>query len=477
MILAGTACCYAEAADPPKLDPLEGAPIFGMEIVRAEVDTEGFVVESLGALYELRGNELRITRRIDPRSNTVNPRRIAAIQFDEPLAHFSLTSSDKRKVQIDGGGLEWTFRADGVLELTNGSGSAIQYELDSELAGAPWEKRAGTEIYQTDGYGYFIHAARPDLKKRARSQATDKLVIQVPAGAGTVIAVGPPKPFDFSKLYGKDARPFVMGLYSEPRVHDAWTMLAELSMDRIGLFLLFSDLYDTRGAKPSSAPVLWGSRHTYQFASPGMIDRFVADAHKTGFKLVAYAHGRRMSNVQSAAESLAALLLLVKQHNLDGVYLDNAGAGENWYETYAWVRALREQLGDDAILYHHDSVDVWGGWSGRVFVPIDAYFNYTLKGETGPLAALSNPYDDYVRYYTVGYGTSQALATQLRSKEATVTWEDLFPAFNAIHGVAPVSLGRLHQRVRATMLPLWREDQQKYLDGKLEPDIQWPRSR
>ena len=91
------------------------------------------------------------------------------------------------------------------------------------------------------------------------------------------------------------------------------------------------------------------------------------------------------------------------------------------------MHGLRTDLGDEGIIYHHESGDVWGmeigGFDDRNFkcglkaVFYDAYVNYTLNGETRPLSEVDFPNELYFRYFSSGYGISQAYGEHIRKSD------------------------------------------------------------
>ena len=90
---------------------------------------------------------------------------------------------------------------------------------------------------------------------------------------------------------------------------------------------------------------------------------------------------------------------------------------------YNFIRQVRSDVGDANVIWHHDSWDAWdpisgGSWdqtkySGLKAVFLDAYVNYTLTGEDGTIAEVDHPNDSYCRYFSSGYGLSQAYGEQM----------------------------------------------------------------
>jgi hypothetical protein len=107
-------------------------------------------------------------------------------------------------------------------------------------------------------------------------------------------------------------------------------------------------------------------------------------------------------------------------NNLDGWYMDSGDAG-GFLDDYRFMRQARTDVGDTGVIYHHNSRDVWGGHDGRRAVMVDAYASYTKAGEAKKNAIVHHLNDLYFRYYTAGYGLSQAYASHKLSGRAWAT--------------------------------------------------------
>ena len=112
-----------------------------------------------------------------------------------------------------------------------------------------------------------------------------------------------------------------------------------------------------------------------------------------------------------------------KEYNLSGWYFDNVDTYRgNLLKNYEFIKQVRKDVGDEGIIFIHNSVDAWDGWlkyRGLKEIMIDAYADYTVSGETdhtlinktymGLSAQVDSPNDPYFRYFTSNYGMSQAI--------------------------------------------------------------------
>lgn len=463
------------------LDPPPGEPFFGMAIDSVVGNAERIRVTTTGAVYDLTGRGLALVRRIDPASNGIKPRMVAELVFDEPIGALQVIHADRRKCLIGSARVEVEFRSDSLVMVTC-KDTQISYVYRSLIPDPPWAKGPKGERMWTDGYGGSLHAvnpAKPGAKViRARG---DEVAMSLEAESGVAMAVFPPKAFDFERLYGVEARPHIWYAGSTNRDLDrAEARFDELVDQRFGVIQLYAGHYGNvvRGGPKPEQPIWEDDRLVYRFRDPERVQSFCRAARARGFKVIAYMAAGAFAG-HSMEHTLSFMRAFQADHGLSGWYFDNAAGGSNWMESYEFVRRVREDVGDEGILYHHDSVDVWAGMArdGRVLVPLDAYMDYTLKGETGELAnQVHGPDHDYMRYYTSGYGLAQALGTFKisTSGRAAVTKGDSFRVLaQNVHGGGRAAdwTYRLFQR---TFLPGYEMRRRAYLAGQFHPDVTWP---
>ncbi|HEY4476755.1 MAG TPA: fibronectin type III domain-containing protein [Candidatus Paceibacterota bacterium] len=420
----------------PALTPFSN---FGMKVESVMQTGEAITVITTGAKYVLGRTGMELWRRIDPNTNTVNPRLVATLTFNSDLGPFRTESFTASKAVIQSPLATFEFMSDSLFFVT--AKLPFTYTQTNLIAVAPWNKGVARDRMWTDGQGGSLHA----FVSGGVSVTTDSDRSSLSLSTGAVMAhmVFPPKPFNFEALYGQSARPFVQFLYDKNDVGnliagcnttDPCAPMRSYINNNFGVFVLFGgDLYDNTTGYPG----LHGDIMSYQYANRPLIDKFIAVAHRNGFKVISYLYSPvtakwnyptgspRAGEHQAITTTLNWMKGFQSELKLDGWYFDNSDAG-GIKEDYNFIRQVRTDIGDGGIIYNHDSVDVWGPWtlspalSGLRAVFVDAYVNYTLAGETGEIAKVDAPTNPYFRFFSSGYGLSQAFgAHKLRSDGAT----------------------------------------------------------
>ena len=253
----------------------------------------------------------------------------------------------------------------------------------------------------------------------------------------------PPKPFDMQGLYGANTRPFVQFLYTDEQIDDwAGGFLDRDAAAGFGVIVLFGqDLYDSMvrcKAIEDAHPCLQSSNHWgFEFRSPAKIRNFITLAHSKGYKVITYMYDPGNSYVwksQPINRTLEWMRLFQKQYALDGWYFDGMYAGP-FMATYDFVKQVRKDIGDNGIIFAHNSWESLGSvlqsfgdsatrTSGFQAVYANAYINYNLAGETGPLAAITSVDDPYLRFWSSGYGIAQTWGSHKLSVYSQGVLED-----------------------------------------------------
>jgi hypothetical protein len=452
-----------------------------MEILSVVGDASALRITTTGGIYDLNSKEMWLVRRIDPAVNQVNPRPVAKMVFEQSLGPLSVSSASKRACVVTSGRLTFDFRSD-CLVLITCRDERTAYKFESLIVDPPWAKGHGGERMWTDGYGGSMHAANPNgPRPRVSEVSPNGMKVELKPGAGSAVAVFPPKLFDYERLYGRRARPHVYYAGNrDDQLSATLQRLDELAAERFGVIMLFAGHYDgaeTGEVIRAERPVFDGGRYVYRYRRPESIRKFVRAVHADGFKVITYIAGGKFGRKQDQGTTLAFMREFQAEYRLDGWYFDHAGGGKNWLESYNFVRQVREDVGPAGVLIHHDSVDIWGGWDGRVLVPLDAYMDYTVKGETGPLAAqVHGPNNPFMRYYVSGYGMSQALGSHkiCTSGSAAITLEETYRVRAAnLLGEARVPFWAYEKWKRAFQ-PTYEARRRAYLAGRLRPDVDWP---
>ena len=422
--------------------PASDQPVFGMEVLSVETRTDSVTITTTGGVYEIGPQSLAAARRIAPASNTVAPRPVARLEFDAPLGTLTVqTSTAFSCVVRASGGAEFDVRGDSLV-FVNAVGAAVGYTYHSLLPSPPWAKGTAGDFYWNDGDGGSTHYMHPD--RRGTYQGTsdavpDQFRIALAAGQSAAFGVFPTRPFDFEKLYGAEARPFICCLYNYGLM-DTGAGLREradwYASHGFGVFLLRDTLYlnDPDGSNPMIDDPQPDDRYRpvynrvtrrweYLYTDPQRIHDFVAFAHAHGFKVITYFGAYEVDQYTGVpvSTSLAWMRDFRAEFELDGWYVDGltCDTNRNWPEAYDFIRQLRTDVGENGYLFFHDSYDPWGWWDGRVLVHAETYCNANLKGENGAFATLHSPHDAFHRYYNGAYGSSQVISMQISKFDGT----------------------------------------------------------
>lgn len=521
-----TGAALAESAGtavPERERSLSGEPFFHMEILSVRGHSREIVIETTGALYRLTDRGMTLTRRIDPRTNQVDPRRVARLSFDRSIGPLRVLSASKRSCVVRSLRLQFEFNSDSLFLVSSLSRRPFAYDHVSLIEDAPWNKTGLMETagggrepdflnrIWTDGYGGSLHAYTKGTVAALWHTKTRTRVSLGPDG-GMAHMVFPPRFFHFEALYGARAKPltwFVLGHGGSAReelesiLTQAANPSSQFRTNPYGYFLLGNALY-TGTPCPIDATPSRTCDHLlpvpidhpvasvgYRYSDTDFIKESINELHALGFKVLAYVFPRfpaahradrsYFARDQPMEATLAWMKDFQREFDLDGYYLDYAGYGElqqdNWFATYRFIRAIREQVGDKGYLFHHDSVDVWGAYSGLRAIMIDAYCNAQFVGETTDETlpdngSVDNPDEKYLRFYASGYGLAQAFGLQ---KQLTNQTDALGPLERA--RVMPDNLNGI-ERDSVALLPIYKEAYRArkgaYLSGAFDPDVRFP---
>jgi hypothetical protein len=499
---------------------LSGAPFFHMEILSVREHAREIVVETTGAQYRLTERGMTLTRRIDPRTNLVDPRTVARLSFHAGIGPLRVVSASKRSCVVQSQRLQFEFNSDSLFLVSSLSQRPFVYEHESLLVDAPWNK---TGLRETEGGG-----REPDFLNRMLTDGSGGSLHAYVEGPVAVLGgtqnhtqvslgpdgrmahmVFPPRLFDFEALYSAGTKPlawFVNGhSFSSAReeIESILTRAANpesiFRVNPYGYFVLANPLYSGTPCPIPSNPTRTCDHHLpvpvdhpfahlgYRYADPDFIKESIDTLHALGFKVLAYVFPSfpaadrpdRFYFVrdQSMEATLAWLGDFQREFNLDGYYLDYAGYGElkrdNWVETYRFIRAIREQVGDSGYLFHHDSVDVWGAYSGLRAIMVDAYCDAQLVGETtnetiADNGSVDNPDEKYLRFFAFGYALAHTFGLQHLLTKRT---DALGPLERA--RVMPENLNGI-ARDTGALLPIYQARKDAYLSGAFDPDVEFP---
>lgn len=449
----------------------------GMLIESVSGDGNSVTVRTTAATYVVKRTEMEMWRRIDPATNAVKPRLVAKLQFDRDLGTLTTSSFDVSTVMIESPVAEIKFSSDSLFFVN--AKSYFSYTHQS-LIQAPWNKQQSGNRIWTDGYGGSLHVIATGTP--AYNALTDETTFTMSPGTSVAHMVFPPKPFDFEGLYGNTSRPFVQFVYSEADIDSVTSQLNTYIADRFGVIVIFADLYESTDTDPHTPELLKSGVMGYAYQNETKLNQFISLAHANGFKVITYAYwpeswrypvGHQLAGqLQNISTTLQFMRDFQWRHNLDGWYFDNADAGK-FMDSYNFIRQVRADIGDAGVIYHHDSVDVVGGWSGFKAVMIDAYVDYALVGETGPLAEIHEPNNPYLRYYSSGYGLSQTYGAHkiINNGRMAILDDELRRVFGEnLHAVAR----NRDSTWTSHFQPGHEVRRSEYLLGRMKSDVDWP---
>ncbi|MHC4527548.1 MAG: fibronectin type III domain-containing protein [Planctomycetota bacterium] len=224
------------------------------------------------------------------------------------------------------------------------------------------------------------------------------------------------------------------------------------------------------------------------------VNEFTDLAHDHNYKVITYLYVPSLwkypsEETQEISVTLAWMRKFQEQYGFDGWYLDGGDAG-GFLDDYNFIRQVRTDIGDEGIIYHHDSADVWDDrwkppanyeYTGLRATFVDAYVDYTLSGETGTIAEVNGPTESYFRFHTSGYGLSQAYGSQFTKsdKRAAVSQEEFARALGEdLNGFHRLS-GYFHWQPswKSHFKPAYDVRKGEYLNDAnvpFVPDVNWP---
>jgi len=466
-----------------------------MEIVSVVDGGDRVSVVTTGGVFEIGPSRVTLVRRIDPAINDVAPRPVARIEFERQTGPFTVGPVSKRSCIINGRTVSFDVRGDSMVFLSNVCTEPVTYTFKSLAADAPWCKGRGADRMWAGLSGGSLHLSLPKSPVKVTTAEAQSLTVIMPPDRRTAFSVFPPKIFDFEKLYGADARPHCFFVYRLEDPARRVRQLAEAAKRGFGVIVLFESLYDLSAGKGVHGGVrptfnTAKQRFEYRYADSASIERFIKEAHDLHFKVITYFKGSAFKTSKYARpepgamqKALAFMREFQQRYKLDGWYFDNASLGD-WLLTYDFIRKVREDIGDEGIIYHHDSIDVWGHDSGLVMVQVDAYVNYTLKGECGVLAEQTHhPNDPFFAFYTGGYGLSQAVPCHkphIRGRAAITRADTMRLAGQNLNGSERATWSLNKWTTSADwdehFAPYFALRKKQYLLGDFSPAVSWPPS-
>ncbi|MHC4478224.1 MAG: LamG-like jellyroll fold domain-containing protein, partial [Planctomycetota bacterium] len=398
-------------------------------------DPNCITIVTTGAKYVLTPADMNMFCRIDVNTNTtfadVNVLLVGRLEFDTNMTSLTPGPNDANRAVVESTQATFEFLSDSLVLIT--AKSSFTYDHNS-LIDAEWNapleagERDANRMW-ADPNGGSLHA-QVSGDPNCTDPSTDFTTISMSSGDKMAHMVFPPKLFDFEGLYDANARPHVCFVLLKSEADELLEPngMDQYVQDGFGAFIVWTWPY-TGGWQPVELDSgVWG--YEIDPADANDFNDFIVAAHDSNFKVISYT--RRLSHDcwhgQDVQVTLDWMRSLQEDNNLDGWYMDNGDAG-GFLDDYDFMRQVRTDVGDDGIIYHHDSGDVWderwkdgsSDYSGLRAVMVDAYASYTKTGEAGNIATVHHLNDPYFRYYTGGYGLSQAYAAHKLRGNGTAT--------------------------------------------------------
>jgi hypothetical protein len=475
---------------------------YGMEVNSVSIASGVVTVITTGATYVLSTTGMDMYRRIDPNTNDIDTsnsgkgRWVAELDFSTDIGSLSIEAYDSNRAIIESTKATFDFQSDSFFFIT--AKSSFRVKHTSLITDAPWN--APLEVNDrdldrmwTDGYGGSLLAhVSEDTNGLVYAEDVNYTDVNLSTGDQTAHMVFPPKLYDFNDLYGANSRPFVDFTYNKYFMDD---LMESGGMDTyinngFGVFLLWNKIYGDDPNKCAPYPEALDSDPNilgYSVAEPNYIKSFVSAAHANDFKVITYLvnPSNPTWNGQDIAVTLQFMREFQEEYDFDGWFFDNADTGD-LIDDYDFMRQVRTDIGDSNIIHHHDSVDVWSMTGGHYYtgrtglraIMIDAYVNYIFTGETGTIAEVDSPNDPYLRFYTSGYGMSQAYGNHIMlssGKTAIVHAEKNRVMGQNLNGFQRVAEYLSNLSWLTTFKPAYDIRKTEYADANtFDPDVDWP---
>ncbi len=461
---------------------------FGMEVESAAGDANEITIITTGAKYVLNRTGIDMYCRIDPHTNnyySTNPRQVAELTFNQDIGSLSVELFDLSQATIQSQKAKFEFKSDSFFFITAKDSLNIEHHnLISEAEwNAPLEPNdRDLDRMWTDGYGGSLLAKlSEDTKGSVISEDANSTTVALNANEMTGHMVFPAKKFDFEGLYGLNSRPLIRFIWTEDernsRLNDPNKFDADIA-NAMGVYFLCNSIYDYNVNGNHSFPRLLGSGIMgYEISDPNSVRNFINAAHGKGFKVISYLFNptHYYWNNQEIAVTLNWMKAFQEEYGFDGWYFDNADAG-GIMNDYNFMRQVRLDTGDEGIIFHHDSVDVWDPYdtySGLRAIMVDTYANYTWCGETGDISIIKTPNDSYLRYFASGYGLSQVYGDVIRQSNGSAPLSEIEKG-----RVLGENLNGCTAMPNYYFKPFFDKRRAEYFNDcpnkPFEPDVHWP---
>ena len=373
-----------------------GNSLMGMKIDSVEIHNECTSITTTGAEFVLdqTHNVIVCYQRIPER------RQVATIR-SLPLNGLRLLSQDVQRCVFgpSQGSPLVTIGADGVLRISLAAGANVGITGAYQPA---WQGKDGNHFLLPDAVGgvgmYMIGDG--SCQSPTSWKAGWTVNYQATSPSQLLVPVFPPRPFDVNQ-----SRKTMLHALSSNRPYPSNQELMKWS--KIGSILTLHS-WIWQGSHESTYGIerddSWATT-TFVPKNEQELRRVVNTAHKLGMKVIPYTSpyyfGNRDGSVtkETMPKYLNKLQSVLAEYGFDGVYLD--GLYNNDIEgSYELVRRLRRMIGDDGILFIHNTRMPLS----KICCPfIDTYATYIIRGEHTQLTK------EYARWFISNYNLGNSV--------------------------------------------------------------------
>ena len=352
---------------------------FGMRVEQATFEAGRLMVRTTGAEYRLDANRgiLSCRQRIG------SQREIAEVKLAGPLTHPEIVSQNEDLCLVRAGETGLAFHGDSLVCLA--SNVPLHYTITSRI-GAKHFAATDQHFLAIDDEGALcaLTYARPRLNSAGSSMAAQPVQTSQPGWraeyriaakeVGT-IAVCPARPFDWERSFRKR----IVGTTGCPKEE----AVREFSRHANVLFL-FNQFYADHPGGKWHAP--------YAVADPQQLRNTIRLAHELKMQVICYQHPTSYVWAGiSLDETVAFMRRFRQEYGFDGWYFDGLYYEGDWMETYHFIRAMRDEVGPEGIIYTHCTLNPPSRMCTLYCPFIDSYSNFLLRGEGQTIHGTKGP--------------------------------------------------------------------------------------
>ncbi|MBT3377548.1 MAG: hypothetical protein HN742_12465 [Lentisphaerae bacterium] len=370
---------------------------FGMRVESVKEQDGTFTVRTTGAEYVLN----HTTGSMACRQRIGVERLVATLTFPTPLPKLKLVTQTADVAIFVGDSIALEFQGDSLVTV------ATNRDLETTLAsniGCTYYRSVDPHVLALDDDGGFslVTHARPRLESAGSAITRNPEQTQRPGWAVAhrvaaremlALAVCPARPYDWERSFTK--RIVCVNKFPPEDALKAYAEHANV------LFYFAGPLYRQHDPGHTHAP--------YEVKDPSALRAAIKLAHDHGMEVICYRHPTSYVWAEIPMEdAIADMKQFRKEYGFDGWYFDGLYYNGQWLETYRFIRAMRDDVGANGIIYTHCTLNP-PLRQCELYCPfIDSYSDFLLRGEG---QTIRGPRDPYLRYVINTYKISNAIAT------------------------------------------------------------------